>query len=250
MKYQDIQLSDVSLQSQFANAWLSGNYSYALQMLSNNPQLNSKAFMASVMQNIGTYLSALESYYFTDFEDVLDIQLDIFNNAVNQFRQRNQWVETETYVVGNFVVYQNAVYLCIEANINQLPTNETYWAYVGLIGETGADGIAGELKYQWSSVVSYYVGDVIVYGDAMWYATQNSNGQVPQANSEYWEVFLDFPVVKIIISRTEPTSPYEGLVWFRILLAYTWAEVNALNYTFQDINNLGKDWKWINGGGW
>ena len=92
--------------------------------------------------------------------------------------------------------------------------------------------------------------DAVVYGDSIWVALQNNVGQIPAQGSEYWEIFLEFPKIQIMVSNTEPTNLYDGLIWIRLLVPYTWSQINALGYTFQDINNLNYNWKWIDGGGW
>ena len=46
MKYQDIQVNDIALQSQFATYWMQGYYTEALRLFENNGQLDSKAFVA------------------------------------------------------------------------------------------------------------------------------------------------------------------------------------------------------------
>lgn len=250
MKYQDIQISDVSLQSQFATLWMNGNYSAALSLLRNSGQLDSKAFLAEVMLKIGTSLSMIEGYYYNDFENSLQLTLTEFNESIAQFRNKSDWDSVTNYEVGNVVFYNGQAYMCIEANTNQLPTNATYWVLLGLVGETGASGTSVNLRYQWGSLVQYMTNDAVVYGDSIWVALQNNVGQIPAQGSEYWELFLEFPKIQIMVSNTEPTNFYDGLIWIRLLVPYTWSQINALGYTFQDINNLNYNWKWIDGGGW
>lgn len=250
MKYQDIQISDVSLQSQFATLWANGNYQDALDLLQNSGQLDTKAFLAEIMLKIGASLSAIEGYYYSDFEAALQLDLNEFNEAISEFRNKGDWNSTTAYKVGNVVIYNNEAYICIESNTNQLPTIATYWVLLGLVGETGVFGIDVNLKYQWRSTAQYVTNDVVVYGDTIWAALQNNSGQIPAQESEYWGVFLDFPKIKLMVSNPPPQNPYNGLIWVRVLLPYTWAYVNSLGYTFQDINNLNQNWKWINEGGW
>ena len=91
MKYQDIQVNDIALQSQFATYWMQGKYTQALNLLNNNGQLDSKAFVAEVMLKIGQSLSIIENYYVRDFENALSVDLTMFNASVNEFRNKKDW---------------------------------------------------------------------------------------------------------------------------------------------------------------
>ena len=239
MKYQDIQVNDIALQSQFATYWMQGNYTEALNLLENNGQLNSKAFVAEVMLKIGQSLAIIENYYARDFENALSLDLTLFNASINEFRNRKQWDSTIAYKIGNAVEYNNSAYFCIQDNTNQLPTNVNYWVeLIGLQGDKGIPGIGVNYRGQWLPSQTYNKNDIVIYGDYLWVPLQDSVTTVPSMNSDKWSIFLSFPKVKIIVSREQPVNIYDGLIWAKILLPYTFEEVNALNYTFADIDAL------------
>ena len=251
MKYQDIQVNDIALQSQFAAYWMQGNYTEALNLLENNGQLNSKAFIAEVMLKIGESLSIIENYYVEDFENALSMDLTLFNESINEFRNRKQWDSTTAYKIGNAVEYDNTAYVCIQNNTNQLPTNTNYWAeLIGLQGDKGIPGIDVNYRGQWLSSQTYNKNDIAIYGDYLWVSLQDNVTAMPSTTSDKWGIFLPFPKVKIFVSRKRPENIYNGLIWARILLPYTFEEVNALNYTFADVNALNINWDYANGGGW
>ena len=60
------------------------------------------------------------------------------------------------------------------------------------------------------------------------------------------------PRAKIIVSQTSvpPDELYDGLIWFRIMVPLTWAQVDAKNVTFEDIDNMNQTWAFIDEGGW
>jgi len=218
-KYQDIQIPDVTLRTQFVDYWLNGQYSQALAILTDNHQLDTKAFTANCFTLIAQAITVLEGYFFINVTDYLTAQLTNYNAAINQFRNKSTWSPTVAYITGNFVVYQNDVYLCIQDNTNQLPITTTYWAYLGLRGKVGASGIDVNLKYNWLPATQYAIDDVVLLGDYLYVATQANQGQPPSPTSAYWDIFLQFPKSKIIVSQTEPTTNmlYDGLVWWQIL---------------------------------
>lgn len=62
-RVQDIQISDASLKAQYISYFLEGNYSEMLNLIANNPQLDYKAFVANIMNDVATILSTLQNNY-------------------------------------------------------------------------------------------------------------------------------------------------------------------------------------------
>ena len=218
MKYQDIQVNDIALQSQFATYWMQGNYTEALNLLKNNGQLDSKAFVAEVMLKIGQSLAIIESYYARDFENALSLDLTLFNASINEFRNRKQWDSTIAYKIGNAVEYNNNAYVCIQDNMNQLPTNVNYWVeLIGLQGDKGIPGIGVNYRGQWITAQTYNKNDIVVYGDYLWVSLRDNVTTMPSTISNVWDIFLPFPKAKIFVSREQPANIYDGLIWAKIL---------------------------------
>lgn len=218
-KYQDIQITDITLRNQFIDYWMNGQYDQAFAIITNNPQLDTKAFTSTCFTLIAQAITVLENYFFNGVTDYLTAQLTNYNAAISQFRNKSTYVAATAYVVGNFVVYNNDVYLCIQDSTGNLPTNTTYWVYLGLQGAQGGAGIDVNLRYNWSPAVNYITNDVVLYGNILYVATQPSTGQIPSTTSSYWNEFLEMPKSKIIVSATEPTSDmlYDGLIWWQII---------------------------------
>ena len=218
-KYQDIQINDLSLRMQFTQLWMNGNYADALSILKNSPQLNKKAFMASCFNLMIQAIVLLENNFYQGVTEEFQILLSDYNDALDEFRQKSFWDNTLQYRIGNFVIYQEAVYVCIKDNINVAPTNTQYWVYLGLRGSDGAYGINVNLKYQWNSSAVYQIDDVVLYGNIMYIATSQNVNNPPPSFANIWKIFLPLPIPKIIISAIEPPNEllYDGLVWWQIL---------------------------------
>lgn len=60
-KYQDIQLSDNTLLIQFEQAWSNGDYATAFNIIDNNPQLDTKSFVADVINTLTANLTYLQN---------------------------------------------------------------------------------------------------------------------------------------------------------------------------------------------
>ncbi len=195
--------------------WLSGNYTKAFEILKNT-QLNSKSFLSAVMEDVGKVLITVEQYYQNDFENALSLELDRFNNSINDFVDRNVWDKTLQYNIGNFVLYNQDIYVCIQQNQNKVPTDQNYWIYLGLKGEKGAYGTGTTLKYQWNNIFDYSVNDVVYHKERLWVAIQNNTGEEPSEQSKYWTIFVNVPKTKIFVSETEPEILHQGLIWMKI----------------------------------
>lgn len=216
MKYQDIQVSDIGVQQQFVQKWLSEDYAGALALLSNTA-LSSKKFVSTIFSTLAQTLLVLEEHYFTEFPDAMEIKLSEYNNAINKFIYKQAWDSTVNYEVGNYVLYNEAIYACIEANLNHLPTETQYWAYLGLKGEKGADGVDANIRYQWSDVPTYNPKDVVYHDEWLWYCSAVNTNVEPTDSATQWVKFLSVPSARIVVSGTSPTNPKEGLVWMKII---------------------------------
>lgn len=218
-KYQDIHNTDLSLKTQFAQNWLNGDYTTAFNILQNNPQLDSKAFVASCFSNIVDALNILEGYFYNGVTQEMQLLFTEYTEGINQFVNRRQWDSTEDYKVGNFVVYSDEIYLCIQGNINIIPTNTIYWRYIGLVGEKGNDAVQTDFRYNWSSTDSYETNSVVMYDKNLYYALRPNINKTPTTNPQDWAIFISIPQVKIIVSSTPPSDNlvYDGLIWWQIM---------------------------------
>lgn len=60
-KYQDIQITDNTLLTQFQQAWSNGDYATAFNIIDNNPQLDTKSFVADVINTLTANLTYLQN---------------------------------------------------------------------------------------------------------------------------------------------------------------------------------------------
>lgn len=216
-KWQDLQLNDNDLYTEFMQLWKTGNYSNALSIVENNASLSTKSFVAGALNTISAALTYLQDNYFNNVEDVLAQNLNKFNLAISNFINKNSYNATTQYVINNFVLYNNNVYMCIQNSIGNLPTNTNYWVNIGLKGETGAYGTGMNLKYSWSSTTIYNQYDVVYFNDILYVALQNNSGQNPSTSPVYWNVLLTVPKASLTISQNPPTDPFIGQIWGQII---------------------------------
>ena len=128
-RVQDIQISDASLKAQYISYFLEGDYSAMLNLIANNPQLDSKAFVANIMNDVATILSTLQNNYQTNVPDYLAVLTTEFDTRVGQFKDFDEWDSSVEYSLYNFVDYNGDIYMYINdtASVGNAPGNTTYW---------------------------------------------------------------------------------------------------------------------------
>ena len=217
-RVQDIQISNASLKAQYISYFLEGNYSEMLNLIANNPQLDYKAFVANIMNDVTTILSTLQNNYQTNVPDYLAVLTTEFDTRVGQFKDFDEWDSGVEYSLYNFVDYIGDIYMYINdtASAGNAPGDTTYWLLIGLRGAQGAPGVGLNLRYDWSSVAEYNPLDLVFYGDSSWVAVQINTNQPPSANSQYWFRFAEHKPVGIESSTTQPTQTYIGQIWFNM----------------------------------
>ena len=217
-RVQDIQISDASLKAQYISYFLEGNYSEMLNLIANNPQLDYKAFVANIMNDVATILSTLQNNYQTNVPDYLAVLTTEFDTRVGQFKDFDEWDSSVEYSLYNFVDYNDDIYMYINdtASVGNAPGDTTYWLLIGLRGAQGAPGVGLNLRYDWSSVAEYNPLDLVIYGDSSWVAVQTNTNQPPSADSQYWFRFAEHKPVGIESSIAQPTQTYIGQIWFNM----------------------------------
>lgn len=218
--FQDIHIDDNNLKNLYISYFLNGNYQAAFSLIENNPQLDTKAFLADYLNEISTIIFNTESdTYYSIIPYLNELEAD-FNTIVNQFINLQLWSSATQYKLYNFVYYNNLVYMYIneQPSVGNLPTNTTYWLEIGLQGDKGFSGVSDlNLRYDWDSTTTYQAKDVVTYDDAMWVATQSNTNQIPSEISSYWILLSKAELAEIFISDTEPSEKYEGQIWYEIL---------------------------------
>lgn len=217
-RVQDIQIFDASLKAQYISYFLDGNYSAMANLIANNPQLDYKAFVANIINDVATILSTLQNNYQTNVPDYLAVLTTEFDTRVGQFKGFDEWNSTTEYSLYNFVNYNDDIYMYINdsASSGNIPGDTTYWLLIGLRGAEGASSVGLNLRYDWSSVVEYNPLDLVFYGNSSWVSVYTNTNQPPSTDSQYWLRFAEHQPVGIESSITQPTQTYVGQIWFNM----------------------------------
>ena len=217
LHYQDIQIPDANLQQQLQQYFKSGQYAEALSLLTNNAtQLQGKAFIANTLSTIASGVLALEQYYNTGVTVYLSNLLTQYTTLINSIRKRSSWQSTVQYIPYNFVVYNNDIYMCFQQPpIGTLPTDATYWLYLGLRGPQGNPGVDVNMRYNWNATNTYNPNDVVVYDGNMYVALTANTNVIPTSSSTDWLLFLKIEKGQIYVGTTAPLNPPNNAVWFQ-----------------------------------
>lgn len=220
MRYQDVQISDVNLKNSFINAFINGDYQAAFDIIDNSRQLDSKVFVAEIINNMSEILVLLQSETNLNINIYLEELLLDFQNNIDRLTNMQEYSATTTYSEFNFVYYNNFVYMHVGEDTNGvLPTDTNYWVLIGLQGDKGVLGTGLTIKYDWNNSVIYSKKDLVKYSDGLWVAKSQNVNQAPSQDSQYWEQFVEFIKGKIESSEIAPVDRYVGQIWFKMNLA-------------------------------
>lgn len=221
-RMQDIKISDSSLIKSYINYFLSGDYNSAFNLLSENSQLDTKKFVASMINGIANILSILQNYYKINVTDYLQDELDIFQNVIDNYKFIGYYDSEIVYEIYNYVLYQNKHYMYINNTPSSgfLPNNPLYWVEIDLTGEEGSPSYGLNFKYDWQSNFNYYKYDVVYYNNCLWVAYKDNYNVIPDeqsASNDSWTILLKFKNSSIYVSSQATSDLYNGLIWFQII---------------------------------
>lgn len=260
LHYQDIQIPDVTLRQQFRQYMQTGQYAQALAILTNNAdQLKGKTYIADTINTIINGVVNLQERYNTGVTVYLADLANQFNTLVDNLKRKGTWQSTVQYTPYNFVVYNNEVYMCIaKPSIGTLPTNTTYWLYLGLRGQQGDPGIDVNMTFDWNSGTPYQPNDLVVYQGNIYCAKIANTGIVP-TDEGTWVLFLLLGEGKINVSVNPPINPTRDMIWFQTKSDPDSATTNdPIIGTFKRYNRDTQQWEdmipnvlfaWIDGAG-
>lgn len=217
LKYQDIQIADVTLRTQFESYMSVGNYSQALSLLSNNQsQLQGKAWIGDTINTLVNGIISVESLY---NDNVIKFMSDLsatLQSLVDNYRNAGTWIIGNKYKEMNFVAYNNEMYMALQDVPANTPITDTnYWLYIGLCGTQGASGVNVRQQYDYSSGKAYNINDLVVYQGQLYVALKSNTGVLP-INSDTWLLYQRVIKATIHVSNVAPTEELvNGKIWFK-----------------------------------
>lgn len=217
LKYQDIQIADIALRTQFESYMSVGNYSQALRLLSDNQsQLQGKAWIGDSINTLVNGIITLESLYNDNVIKFLSDLSETLQSLVDNYRNVGTWIVGNEYKELNFVAYDNEMYMALQDVPANTPITDTnYWLYVGLRGEQGVAGVNVRQQYNYSSGQAYNINDLVVYQGQI-YVALKSNTNVLPTNSDTWLLYERVVKANIYVSNVAPTEELiNGKIWFK-----------------------------------
>ena len=213
MQFQDIHISDTQLYNLFQQYFSAGNYTQALNILSQNSQLINKIINAETINDLSERLSGFENEYYTEVEQYLSQLLANMQTDVNNLSNRNEYDSAIQYFPKNFVFYNDEIYFCTqEPPIGTLPTDAQYWLYLGLKGENGHNSLINmNFKGLYSNSVDYNKYDIVYQGLTFYYANINQ----PLDDSNYWGILFETSPQQVITNSIMPVNINSKDFWWQ-----------------------------------
>ena len=110
-RYQDINISDNIFKNEYSAKYISSQYSSAYNILDNNSQLNSKKFVAEVINTISDILYSLEEDYYSNTNDYFDNLTDDLQDVIDNYKYIGDWSNSTIYRKYNIVTYSDKYYI-------------------------------------------------------------------------------------------------------------------------------------------
>ena len=216
LHYQDIQISDAEIRRQFNAYVVGGNFTKALELLNDSEQqLQGKAYIAQVINTLSEAIYEIEDMFYQNVPIFLSEQAEFWYQLVDNMKRAGTYSNNIQYEQNNFVVYNNLIYLAVkQPPMETPPTNEEYWALIGLRGIQGAHGVPLTMRYKWLNGVAYNPGELVVYEDNIYVAT-SSNTNVKPTNENNWLLFLKMVQGYIFVGPTYSGLLQQDAIWFR-----------------------------------
>lgn len=217
-RFQDVHLEDVNLMEQYYKYFFEENIEKAEELINNNEQLKSKVLNKNSLNEIVTSINKIEDWYDDDVNKDLSNKMNNLQLSIDELIYLTDYNEEVQYNKFNFVYYDDEMYFCFNnPPIGTLPTDKSYWVYLGLKGDNGSYGMGLNYKGNWSSNTSYNKNDMIVYQKTIYVARKNSNNQVPVTVSDYWMPLINISEKGIYVSFSGSQYATLGDLWVEIL---------------------------------
>ena len=217
IRHQDLQIDDMALYHQFLVYMQGQNYSDGLVLLANNAQqLNGKAYVANLINTITSGISNLQHRFDNSVIIYLSAMTNTFMTWVDNFKQMGEWSDTATYEKNNFVVYDNEIYMAIhDIPTGYMPTNSTYWLYLGLRGFQGVPGVGVNIVGDWDASTTYQQNDIVVKNGQLYLALTSNSGADPESSPDQWLLFCSIEPGVINVGTLPPANPVNNEIWFQ-----------------------------------
>lgn len=216
-RLEDININEINLKGQYYNLFMGENIDEAHNLIESNQELKFKVINAENLNKIIEHILYLENNYFSNVENVLENHLNNYQIDINDLIYLREYDETTQYKINNFVSYQDEIYYCFkQPPIGTLPTNETYWIYLGLHGENSRIPLGVNYQGNWSSSKLYNKYDMVVYQNKLFVAKEDNSGQNPNT-SDKWSLQMSVEEQGIFVSEAEPPTIKQGNIWIQII---------------------------------
>ena len=216
-RIQDINLDDLDLKQQYYSLFLSGDIDGAKQLVSKNIGLTKKVLNATNLNNLINGLLEVENLFYTNVTDVLSDQLSKYQVSIDDLIYLSTYSPTTQYKLNNFVLYNDDIYYCFATPpIGTLPTNTTYWIYLGLKGIKGSPSLGVKYIGKWDKLVTYNEYDMVVSNNKMYVSKQQNINKNPLTDTTNWFLAMTSKPQGFFISPTEPTDIKVGQIWVKL----------------------------------
>lgn len=222
-KFSDITTTeDAQLVEQIQNFILNEDMESALEILINNPQLETKLFDANKFNSMSDAIKALERFYKLDILPYIEQKQELWQKIMDRFNYKGDYRNTIQYEINNLIDFTasngKSLYICINRPpIGTQPTNLGFFRVITIKGKQGISGGNFNFRFAWVSDEEYGKNDVVVHNGNWWGSLSENTNKEPIDNSAFWIKILETPTPKIYqVTYTKPNNLPINEFWFKI----------------------------------
>lgn len=216
-RLEDININEVILKQQYYNSFINGNIEQAHKLIEDNKDLKFKVINAENLNKIVEHILSLENNYFNGVENILENHLEKYQIDINDLIYLRDYNSKTQYEINNFVSYSYEIYYCFKRPpVGTLPTDTSYWIYLGLHGDDSRVSLGVKYQGNWNNSKTYNKYNMVVYQNQLFVAKENNSGENP-ITSDKWSLQMSVEEQGIFVSKEEPPTIKPGNIWIQIL---------------------------------
>lgn len=219
----DITPDDGSLIAQYQVFMQKGEFSNANSILSQIANADQKLIIAEDLNTYRDCILALERFYKEDIKDYTEEKQQEWLAIVNRFSYIGNYNSATTYLKNNIVGYPQGSNILLYVAIQDVPrgtvpTNETYWKPLTVVGKKGDSGHGLTFRWEWSDQYDYTVEDVVTHHNLVFGCIKDhQTPQEPYEGSPFWELLMKLTPIPYPMQSEQPINQQVGEIWFQVV---------------------------------
>lgn len=187
----DVSLELIDLIDQYEQYYQIKDFESAAKLLEYNPRLKQCTITQEDLNKLRDGLIAVQRMFLEYISEYL----------ITFSKPKGEWSKSITYQKYNIVTHTvdgvTLTYVAMPKEGSAVPvgtvvTDKNYWTCITLRGEKGDSGLGLTVKGLYKENTQYAKDDFVVYGNKFWSCNEGCMNQIPNKESPYWTLLMEF----------------------------------------------------------